>query len=224
MSRLERPVKIGKNPMENMLAPAYVGKQDQANRREPSLVLLAQDGSLDAFNQLVLMYQDRIFNLAVRLTGDEDTADDIAQNTFLTAYRNLPRFRNGSFKSWIYRIATNLCYDEHRRYKRNPVQSIDQDDLAEERLSPLYDFSGSSVSPEREVEKHELQHFIQDALNQLEADHRSVIVLVDQMELDYQEAAGILDVPVGTVKSRLARARARLKKLLTDTGGLQRYL
>ncbi len=210
--------------MENILDSSYVRKQDLANQREPGLVLAAQKGDLEAFNQLVLSYQDRIFNLAVRLMGDEDTAGDITQNTFLTAYRNLPRFRNGSFRSWIYRIATNLCYDEHRRYKRNPIQSIDQDDLGEERFSPLYEVSSSNTLPEAEVEKRELQHFIQSALDQLDADHRTVIVLVDQMELDYQEAARVLGVPVGTVKSRLARARLRLKNLLTSAGGLDRYL
>src|SRR5512143_282723 len=88
------------------------------------LVLAAQKGDLESFNQLVLSYQDRIFNLAVRILGDVDLAEDITQNTFLSAYRCLPRFRNGSFHSWLYRIATNACYDEYRRRKKHPVMSL----------------------------------------------------------------------------------------------------
>ena len=108
---------------------------------ESALVMASTKGDLDAFNQLVLSYQDGVFNLAARILGDEDTAEDITQNTFLTAYLNLPRFRNGSFRSWLYRIATNLCYDIHRRYKRYPVLPIENNDLAEEKLTP------SMISP-----------------------------------------------------------------------------
>ncbi len=184
---------------------------------ESSLVRVAQKGDLEAFNQLVRFYQDRIFNLATRILGDEDMADDITQNTFLTAYLNLPRFRNGSFRSWLSRIATNLCYDEYRHHKRYPVLSIENNDLAEETLSPLYDFSGASLLPEIEVEKHELEQIVRDALNQLEVDQRTVIVLVDMQEFDYRETAHILGIPIGTVKSRLARARLRLHQLLSSS-------
>src|SRR5512135_416087 len=85
---------------------------------EADLVLAAQKGDLDAFNQIVLSYQDRIFALASRILGDQDSAEDITQNAFLTAYLNLPRFRNGSFRNWLCRIATNACLDELRRHKR----------------------------------------------------------------------------------------------------------
>ena len=144
-------------------------------------------------------------------------ADDITQNTFLTAYINLPRFRNGSFRSWLSRIATNLCYDEYRRNKRYPVLSVENNDLAEETLSPLYDFSGSSILPEVEVERHELEHAVREALSQLEVDQRTVIVLVDLQEFDYRETAHILGIPIGTVKSRLARARVQLRQLLSSS-------
>jgi RNA polymerase sigma factor (sigma-70 family) len=181
---------------------------------EADLVIVAQKGDLEAFNQLVLFYQDRVFSLAARILGDEDSAEDITQNTFLTAYLKLPRFRNGSFRSWLYRIATNACLDELRRHKRRPVLSLENEEDAEERFLPLYDFPRSSILPEKEAERHELERAVQQALNQLDTDQRAVVVLVDLQDFDYQEVAQILGVPIGTVKSRLARARLRLRHLL----------
>ena len=182
---------------------------------EVNLVLAAKKGDLDAFNQIVLSYQDRIFGLASRILGDQDSAEDITQNTFLTAYLNLPHFRNGSFQSWLYRIATNACYDELRRNKRRPTMSLDDEDDAEERLLPHYEFLGKNNLPEEESEKHELEQTVQQALNQLDADQRTAVVLVDLQEFDYKDAAQILGVPIGTLKSRLARARLRLRDLLS---------
>lgn len=181
---------------------------------EASLVCAAQKGDLEAFNQMVLFYQDRIFGLALRILGDEDSAEDITQNAFLTAYRSLPRFRNGSFRSWLYRIATNACYDELRQRKSHPALSLEDEDEAEERTLPPYDLAGQGMLPEKEVERHESARAIQQALNRLDADQRAVVVLVDVQDFDYQEAAQILGVPIGTVKSRLVRARLRLRQLL----------
>jgi len=130
---------------------------------EADLVSVAQKGDLEAFNRLVLSYQDKIFTLAVRILGDEDSAKDITQNTFVSAYLKLHRFRNGSFRSWLYRIATNACYDEFRRHKRHPILSFEDEDDAEERLSPPYDFSGPSILPEKEFERRELEHVVHQA-------------------------------------------------------------
>ncbi len=182
---------------------------------ETVLIQASRKGDQDAFNQLVLRYQDRIYNLAVRILGDMDAASDITQNTFLTAYLNLKGFRNGSFRSWLYRIATNACYDVHRIHKRHPVLSIEGKELAEEKMLPLDEYSASSGLPEREFEKRELEQVIQHALDQLDFNQRSLVILIDQQELDYKEAAQILGIPVGTVKSRLARTRLRLRQLLS---------
>jgi RNA polymerase sigma-70 factor (ECF subfamily) len=206
--------------VEKMIT-SYTGTHETIiSLNEADLVLAAQKGNLEAFNHLVLSYQDRIFNLSARILGDHDLAEDITQNTFLTAYLNLPRFRNGSFRSWLFRIATNLCYDVHRRYKRYPVMSLENEVLAEERISPLYDFSGSSILPEMEVERHELEQVIQQALNRLDADQRTIVVLIDQQDFDYAEVAQILRIPIGTVKSRLARARLRLRQLLSTLSSI----
>ncbi len=181
---------------------------------EAGLILSARNGDLEAFNRLVLSYQDRVYNLAARILGDADTAEDIAQNTFLTAFLNLPRFRNGSFRSWLLRIATNACYDQYRQYQRHPVMSIETNDLAEENMLPVDDFSSPVAMPEIEIERRELARLVQHALSQLDLDQRAVVILVDQQEFDYQEAAQILGLPIGTVKSRLSRARLRLRQLL----------
>ena len=204
-----------------MATTSYISVQQGSTRaNETQLILAARRGDVGAFNQLVLSYQDRIYNLSARILGDNDLAEDITQNTFLTAYLNLPRFRNGSFRSWIYRIATNACYDVHRRHKRYPVMSLENEILAEERISPLDDFSGSSTLPEMEVERHELEQVIQQALNRLDADQRTIVVLIDQQDFDYAEVAQILRIPIGTVKSRLARARLRLRQLLSKFGSI----
>lgn len=179
------------------------------------LVLAAQKGDLEAFNQLVLDYQDKLFALTLRILGDEDSAEDITQDAFLIAYRSLPHFRNGSFRSWLYRIATNACYDELRRRKRRPTLSLEYEDNEEERFLPLYEFPGSGNGVEKEYENHELEQVVQQAINRLDVDQRAVVVLVDLQDFDYQEAAQTLGIPIGTVKSRLARARLQLSHLLS---------
>jgi RNA polymerase sigma factor (sigma-70 family) len=207
--------------MENAMMANYAApRENLTGSNNTDLVLAAKKGDLEAFNQMVLLYQERIYALALRILGDEDSAEDITQNTFLTAYLNLPRFRNGSFRSWLYRIATNACYDELRRRKSHPILSLEYEDEAEEKLMPLYDFTRPSMLPEKEVEKHQLEQSIQQALNRLDADQRAVVVLVDLQDFDYQEAAHILEVPIGTVKSRLVRARLKLRRLLVGPFGL----
>ena len=202
--------------MENMATTSYATFQESPNSpNETALIFSARQGDLDAFNQLVLVYQERIYNLAVRILGDVFAAEDITQNTFLTAYLNLPRFRNGSFRCWLYRIATNACYDVYRLHKRHPVMSMENKNLAEEKVSPLDNFSGPSQLPEIELERHELARIVQHALNRLDMDQRAVVILVDQQEFEYLEAAQVLGIPVGTVKSRLTRARMRLRQILS---------
>jgi RNA polymerase sigma-70 factor (ECF subfamily) len=181
---------------------------------EADLVQASKNGDIYAFNRLVTVYQERIYNLALRILGDEDAADDVTQNTFLSAYVNLRNFRNGSFRGWLWRIATNACYDVYRNNQRHPVQPLERDDFSEERLSLPGELIAINDVPELEYEKRELEQVVQQALDNLTMDLRMAVVLVDLQGYDYQEAANILDVPIGTVKSRLARARHRLHDLL----------
>jgi RNA polymerase sigma-70 factor (ECF subfamily) len=211
----------------NSISVANLISRESLDRiNETNLVKAAQKGYVQAFNQLILAYQDRIFSLALRILGDEESADDITQNTFMTAYTQLNNFRNGSFRGWLYRIATNACYDEYRRYKRHPVLSIDSQDLVDERMTPLYDSPFSATSPEMEAERDEQARFVQSALDQLDAKQRIVVILVDQQDFDYKEVAFILRIPIGTVKSRLSRGRTHLHAILSkydETGLIEVY-
>jgi RNA polymerase sigma-70 factor (ECF subfamily) len=183
---------------------------------ESALIRLAQDGDLDAFNRLVVAHQTRAYNLAYRIMGDQESAADVTQEAFISAFRNVRRFRGGSFKAWIMRIITNACYDEFRRRKRRAARSLEE--LGPNGLEPeaesLQPLVASQQGPETEAEQAELARAIQDCLDRLPEDFRAVAVLSDVQGYAYQEAAKILGTPVGTVKSRLARARARMRDCL----------
>jgi RNA polymerase sigma factor (sigma-70 family) len=189
---------------------------------ETELIRDAQQGDLEAFNRLVLAHQSRVFNTALRIMGDEDSASDAAQETFISAYRNLRRYRGGSFQGWLLRIVTNACYDELRRRKRRPATSID--DLAQEPDGDAGEVGLSLAShhegPEAAAERSELSRAIEDCLRHLPDEFRVVAVLADVQGFEYAEVARIVGKPLGTVKSRLARARARLRDCLQGHGEL----
>ncbi len=185
---------------------------------EAALIRAAQRGNLDAFNELVLTYQHRIYNLAYRILGDPAAAEDATQETFIAAYRKIGSFRGGSFISWLLRIVANRCYDELRRQKRRPSIPLEEIDVGEEEANPALINGGES--PEERAERAELARFLQAAITTLPPDQRMVLVLSDVEGLSYAEIAATVGVPVGTVKSRLARARARLRDLLQERGEL----
>lgn len=187
---------------------------------ETGLIAEARRGDLDAFNRLVLAYQDMAYNLAYRLMGDSDSAQDAVQDAFISAYHHLGSYRGGSFKAWILRITTNTCYDELRRRKRRPVTSLEPtDDQGDEIESPAW-LADPDESPEEAAMRVELNRAIQGCLEELSLEFRTVVILVDIQGLDYQEAAQAIRKPVGTVKSRLARARLRLRECLQGVGEL----
>lgn len=181
---------------------------------EIALVGLAREGNLDAFNRLVLEYQDMAFNLAARMLGDEDAAEDVTQTAFLSAYRSLGSFRGGSFRAWVMRMVSNACYDELRRRKRRPTVSLEpvnEDD--EEIESPAW-LADDAPSPEIELERAELDQALQTCLHGLPEEFRAVVLMVDVEGLDYQEVSLATGKPLGTVKSRLARARLKMRDCL----------
>lgn len=181
---------------------------------EAALIQSACQGDLDAFNRLVLAYQDMVFNQAYRLMGESEAAQDVTQEAFLSAYRNLRSFRGGSFKAWMLRIATNGCYDELRRRKRRPTTPLEPlDDDDEEVESPRW-MADPGETPEEASERAELNHALAHCLENLPVEFRTVVVLVDLQGLDYSEVAEVVGKPLGTVKSRLARARLRLRDCL----------
>jgi RNA polymerase sigma-70 factor (ECF subfamily) len=181
---------------------------------EIALIQAARGGDLDSFNRLVLAYQDLVYSHAFRMVGEEETADDATQNTFISAYNHLGSFRGGSFKAWLLRIVTNACYDELRRRKRRPTVPLEPlDDTGEEVESASW-MVDPLEQPEEQVQRIELQNAIQHCLDNLPDDFRSTVIMVDVQGLDYFEAAEAIGKPIGTIKSRLARARLRLRDCL----------
>jgi len=172
----------------------------------------AQKGSLDAFNALVLAYQSQVYNLARHILRDDAAADDATQEAFIAAYRALGQFQGGSFRAWLMRIVTNACYDELRLRKRRPAVSWDDfADLDEEANPYLVDHR---ESPEDRLQRGELCALLDRALASLPQDQRIVHVLVDRFGYAYEEVAEVLSMRMGTVKSRLYRARARMREAL----------
>ncbi len=181
---------------------------------EAALIHAAKQGDLDAFNRLVLAYQDMVYGQAYRMINEPEVAEDATQDAFISAYRNLKSYRGGSFKAWLLRIVTNACYDELRRRKRRPttpLEPLDQDD--EEIESPHW-LADPGESPEDSAERAELADALQDCLQGLSPEFRAVVILVDVQGMDYQEASETVGTALGTIKSRLARARLKLRDCL----------
>lgn len=182
---------------------------------EQALIADALKGDLEAFNRLVLAYQDLAFNVAYRMLADEDLAEDAVQNAFISAYKNLRTYRGGSFKSWVLRMVTNGCYDELRRQKRRPTISLEpvSPEDGEEMESAQW-LRSSDPQPEDVFDQAELEHALQHCLENLPIEFRAVVVLVDVQGMDYEEVSQSVHSPLGTVKSRLARARLKLRDCL----------
>ena len=181
---------------------------------EPALIQDAQSGNLEAFNTLVLHYQDSVFNTALRILGDEDQAADAAQEAFISAFKSIKSFRGGSFKGWLMRTVTNACYDELRRQKRRPTTPLEPDtDDGEEMDSPRW-LADPNMTPDQKAEADEVEHAIQHCLNNLPLEFKTVVVMADIQGMDYSEVSAAIRVPLGTIKSRLARARLRLRECL----------
>jgi len=183
---------------------------------EQLLIRSAQKGDLDSFNSLVLAYQEIIFNTALRILGDDELAADATQEAFISAFRNITSFRGGSFRAWLSRTVTNACYDELRRKKRRPTTPLEPTNDEDEEIESPHWLADPELSPEKVFEQAELEHAIQHCLDSLPIDYRSVVVLADIQGLDYNEVAISLRKPLGTIKSRLARARLRLQECLQD--------
>lgn len=177
---------------------------------EQELIRRAQRGDGEAFRQLVEAYQTQVYRLALRMCG-ESAADDVTQEAFLAAWRALPDFRGDCrFSTWLYRLTTNAGIDWLRREKR--YRSAD--DVTELELPD------DAPSPQEQAEQSETQSAVRRALSRLSEEHRQVLLLRYMQELDYGEIAAALDVSEGTVKSRINRAKGRLRELLAPGGNL----
>ena len=178
---------------------------------EPVLIQRAQRGDTHAFNSLVLHHQTAVYNFAYRLLGDPAAAADAAQEAFIAPYQALNQIRDGSFRAWLLHIARNKCYDALRKEQRHPEPSLDE--LTEEKESPSF-MGSDAASPEEQSEQAELLTAIESCLAQLPIEQREAVVLRDIQDYDYAEIAQILSISLGTVKSRLSRARLKLQGCL----------
>ena len=176
---------------------------------ESAWVVGAQRGDVASFNRLVETYEQLCFNVALRLVNNRDTAADVTQDAFLSAYRHLDQFKGGSFRSWLLRIVTNASYDSLRIRRRHDNVSLDV--LVE---SSAFDIADLSELPEELTLRGELFGAIQSGLEHLPVDQRAVVVLCDVHGFSYDEAAVALSTNLGTIKSRLSRGRGRLRDYL----------
>jgi RNA polymerase sigma-70 factor, ECF subfamily len=191
-------------------APAARRPGDELhNARDRALVERAVAGELDAFNELVVLYQGYLFSLVVRVVNDRDSAADAVQEAFFSCYRNIHRFRGDSFRSWLTRIALNAATDILRYRKRRPADPYPE--WEDDAWQPP---AGEEASPEREAMRRYTAGQLTKALSQITLDQRAAIVLFDVEGYDYQEIADMTHVSLGTVKSRIHRGRLALRDLL----------
>ena len=180
---------------------------------ETQAIQAAQEGDLAAFNRLVMAYQGLAYNVAFRIVGDADASADACQEAFISAFKGIQKFRGGSFKSWIMRIVTNACYDQLRYKGRRPADSLEA--VAEDSENSPRLINGRE-RPEEYALRNELNELIQQGIGSLPPDQRTVLVLSDVQGFAYQEIADITGVSLGTVKSRLSRARSKLRDYLVE--------
>ena len=191
---------------------------------ERGLIARGQEGDRAAFNALVEKYQGAAYALALRMLGDPDAAADVTQEAFFSAYRALATFHGSSFRAWLLRIVSNGCYDVFRARGRQPVTSLEalleHDDSSSSDSRLPNTMVDPSWSPEETALRGETISTIEAALLLLPPEQRLAVVLCDIQGMAYEEVARIMETPLGTVKSRIARARVQLRLLLTRGGEL----
>jgi RNA polymerase sigma-70 factor (ECF subfamily) len=195
-------------PPSSSLPPTTPPDEQQAITR-------ALAGEVDAFNQLVIKYQRLAYSVAYRMLQNEESAADAVQDSFVKAYRALGGFKGGLFKSWLLRIVVNTCYDVLRVQQRYVSEPIEDDPSGDsEETKPARQLVESGESPHEYVERMELSSYIEVGIRSLPPDQRLVLTLCDVHGYSYEEIAEITSYPMGTVKSRISRARTKLRDYL----------
>lgn len=185
-----------------------------AKSAEEVLVDRSKRGDVAAFEELISQYEKKVYNLAYRLTGNYDDASDVAQEAFLRAFGRIREFRgDSSFATWLFRIVSNACLDELRKRRRQRVTSLDEP-VSTEEGDMQRQVADSGDGPEQSLERQEIRRAVQESINSLDEEFRMVVILRDIQGHSYEEIAMILDLSLGTVKSRLNRARHALKEKL----------
>ena len=189
-----------------------------------SLVQRARSGDERAFRTLVERYQKKVYAVALAMVKDREEAMDVVQEAFVKVHRSLDSFKaDATFYTWLYRITVNVCIDVIRRRGAMRSDSVEFDerighDLAEANLGAVSSQLGSN--PEKSVLQHELGQKIQEALEQIPEKHRAILLLRELDGLSYEELSQVLEIPKGTVMSRLVHARAKVQKLLSESLGI----
>ena len=182
---------------------------------ENLLLTMAMGGDVDAFNRLVAIHQNAVYGFAMSLTRQHALADDVTQETFISAFRSISKMRGGNFRAWLLRIARNKAYDHFRRQNRRRESSVDEEDAPF--LATLTD---DNPSPHAVAVNSELREALEHCVGGLSDEHREVIVLIDVQGESYDDASAVCGVNIGTVKSRLNRARRRVRDCLRGFPGL----
>jgi len=200
---------------------------DAENTLEATLIVRSQRGDRAAFNRLVERHQTSAYALAFRMLGDPEAAADVTQDAFFSAFRAINSFHGGSFRAWLLRIVSNGCYDQFRAQGRRPTASLDAllgESADGDRSSPnaelQHALTDATYDPEQAALRSEMIDAIQAALLRLPPEQRLAVILSDVQGLAYDEIARVMNIPLGTVKSRIARARGHLRELLLREGEL----
>jgi RNA polymerase sigma-70 factor (ECF subfamily) len=187
---------------------------DYKSLTDEQLIFEFQKEDVEAFNEIVFRYKDRLINFLYRFTSSREESEDLAQDTFLKLYRSKHLYREiAKFSTWFYTIAINIAKTHLRKKSRYSSISISDFDPEGEKD---FDLPANVLTPEQYANASTENHYIQKAIDSLDEKFKEVIVLRDIQDLDYEEIAKILDVPLGTVKSRINRGREKLKELLSD--------
>lgn len=186
---------------------------------EQASIRLAKEGDEQAFEALVTAYERKVYNYALRSTGNEQDAMDITQEVFLRVFRSLSGFKEeSSFSTWLYRITFNICIDFSRKNAKRNENSLSLDgEIADGKELELPD---ERHAPEAAYDRKELREEIAGAILRLSEQHREVLVMREISGLSYAEIAEVLELEEGTVKSRIARARENLRKIIVATGNI----
>ncbi|MFQ3549168.1 MAG: sigma-70 family RNA polymerase sigma factor [Armatimonadota bacterium] len=195
---------------------AMSAARQKEKEEERALIQRCKNGEIGAFDELITKYEKRVFNYAYRVAGNYDDANDVAQEALIRVYNSLHTFRgDANFTTWMYRIVTNVFLDDRKKQKAHRKVSLDEYiDLDEN--SVTRQFEDNSPTPEVVIEKKEKDQFVQNAISTLPEYQKIIVTLYHIEDLSYEEIAEILQLPIGTVKSRLNRARLALKEKLEN--------
>lgn len=189
---------------------------------EKTVIHAVKAGDSEAYGQIVKAYEKQIYNLCLRMVSDPADAEDLTQEAFVKAWQGLEFYKfEAAFSTWLYRLTTNLCIDFIRKKKRRPVSSMTVEEDGE--IGEL-EFPDTGLLPEEEILRRERQCQLCNAMEALDEEGRAIITLRVVDELSYEQIAKVLDIKVGTVKSRLARARDRLRKILYKEGNISEFV